>query len=176
MTSRNREYYKAQFLTCFTATDAAAAAATTTTTTQEQLVSLATELERGIQRRYKSDADYTQKAEQILLNLNPQSYLKNTYLCANILNGTILPQNVVRMSPHELFPASWKDSLEKHKQKQQKEAAAAAAKPAASDMFQCPKCKKRETTYYEQQTRSGDEPMTVFISCVAAGCGKQWRM
>lgn len=171
MTSRNREYYKTQYLLCFTNNNNNAAA------TQEQLVSLATELERGIQRRYKSDADYTQKAEQILLNLNPQSYVKNTYLCANILNGTILPQNVVKMSPHELFPASWKDSLEKHKQKQDKEAAAAAAtKPAASDMFQCPKCKKRETTYYEQQTRSGDEPMTVFISCVAAGCGKQWRM
>jgi transcription elongation factor S-II len=168
--TRNREYYKTQFLTCFTTTNNAAAAATTTT--PEHLLALATELERGIQRRYKSDADYTQKAEQILLNLNPQSYVKNTYLCANILNGAILPQNVVKLTPHELFPASWKDSLEKHKQKQNKE----AVKPAASDMFQCPKCKKRETTYYEQQTRSGDEPMTVFISCVAAGCGKQWRM
>lgn len=165
---RPREYYKSQFLTCLTA----AAAATTQEQQQQQLLTLATELERGIQRRYKSDADYTKKAAQILLNLDPQSYVKNTYLCASILNGSILPQNVVNLNPHELFPASWKDSLEKHKLKQEKE----KIKPAATDMFQCPKCKKRETTYYEQQTRSGDEPMTVFISCVAAGCGKQWRM
>jgi transcription elongation factor S-II len=44
---------------------------------------------------------------------------------------------------------------------------------ATSDMFQCGKCKKRECTFYQKQTRSADEPMTVFITCKA--CGHEWR-
>lgn len=36
----------------------------------------------------------------------------------------------------------------------------------------CPKCKRHTTKYYEMQTRSADEPMTVFSRCL---CGKRWR-
>lgn len=36
-----------------------------------------------------------------------------------------------------------------------------------------PKCRSRKTSYYLMQTRSGDEPMTVFITCHA--CGKRSR-
>ena len=165
-TPRRREHWKLQYLNVFRSQEE-----------QEEHrlkhQGLATELERGIHRKYKSDADYEKKAQQILLNLDPQSYVKNTFLCANILNGTILPQNVVRLTPQELFPDHWKQVIAKKDLQRQKEL---ALKPAATDMFQCPKCKKKETTYYEQQTRGADEPMTIFISCVAAGCGKQWRM
>jgi DNA-directed RNA polymerase subunit M/transcription elongation factor TFIIS len=40
-------------------------------------------------------------------------------------------------------------------------------------MFQCRKCKKRKTTYYSVQTRSADEPMTNFITCLS--CGNRWK-
>jgi len=43
---------------------------------------------------------------------------------------------------------------------------------SASDMFECKKCKKK-CTFYQKQTRSSDEPMTVFITCKA--CGHEWR-
>ncbi len=36
----------------------------------------------------------------------------------------------------------------------------------------CPKCKARQSYYVEKQTRSSDEPMTLFITCV---CGHKWR-
>jgi DNA-directed RNA polymerase subunit M/transcription elongation factor TFIIS len=46
-------------------------------------------------------------------------------------------------------------------------------KSRATDQFKCRRCGKRECTYYELQTRSADEPMTCFISCL--NCGKEWR-
>ena len=41
-----------------------------------------------------------------------------------------------------------------------------------TSIFLCSRCKKRRCTYYELQTRSGDEPMTQFVSCL--NCGKKW--
>ena len=40
-------------------------------------------------------------------------------------------------------------------------------------LFQCRKCKKRKTTYYSVQTRSADEPMTNFVTCLT--CGNKWK-
>jgi DNA-directed RNA polymerase subunit M/transcription elongation factor TFIIS len=42
-----------------------------------------------------------------------------------------------------------------------------------TDTFLCRKCKGRKCTYYELQTRSADEPMTIFIQCI--DCGNRWR-
>lgn len=46
--------------------------------------------------------------------------------------------------------------------------------PSAMDddfkgLFECPKCHSQKTTHTEKQTRSADEPMTVFIQCLACG-------
>ena len=44
---------------------------------------------------------------------------------------------------------------------------------ASTDMFTCRKCKSKKCTYYELQTRSADEPATIFVTCL--DCGKNWR-
>jgi len=41
-------------------------------------------------------------------------------------------------------------------------------------IFQCKKCFSKKTTYYSLQTRSADEPMTNFITCLV--CGNRWKM
>ena len=43
-----------------------------------------------------------------------------------------------------------------------------------TDMFRCAKCKKRNCTYYQMQTRSADEPMTSFITCLC--CSNRWKI
>lgn len=43
----------------------------------------------------------------------------------------------------------------------------------ADGMFKCPKCRSKKTTYYSIQTRSADEPMTNFITCIE--CKHRWR-
>lgn len=42
-----------------------------------------------------------------------------------------------------------------------------------TEAFTCGKCKKKKCTYYEKQTRSADEPMTLFITCTY--CGNKWK-
>ena len=44
---------------------------------------------------------------------------------------------------------------------------------ASTDMFTCKKCKSKKCTYYEVQTRSADEPATIFVTCL--DCGKHWK-
>ena len=34
------------------------------------------------------------------------------------------------------------------------------------DMFKCGRCRKNQCTYFQMQTRSADEPMTTFVTCV----------
>ena len=40
--------------------------------------------------------------------------------------------------------------------------------------FKCSRCKSKKTTYYQLQTRSADEPMTTFVSCL--NCNRNWKM
>lgn len=43
-----------------------------------------------------------------------------------------------------------------------------------SGVYKCKKCGGDKTTQSEMQTRSADEPMTVFIHCV--DCGNSWKI
>ena len=42
-----------------------------------------------------------------------------------------------------------------------------------TDMFVCRRCKSNKCSYYQLQTRSADEPMTTFVTCVS--CGNRWK-
>ena len=79
--------------------------------------------------------------------------------------------DLARLDDMELFPENWKRLQDLQTIREQKLLEGKAA--AATDMFKCNRCGKRETTYYEMQTRSADEPMTIFITCV--NCGKKWK-
>jgi DNA-directed RNA polymerase subunit M/transcription elongation factor TFIIS len=47
------------------------------------------------------------------------------------------------------------------------------AKVEGSSMFTCRSCKKSNCKYYQMQTRSADEPMTTFITCLH--CNAKWK-
>eukprot|EP00126_Sphaerothecum_destruens_P008717 Sdes_comp20323_c0_seq1m13996 len=40
---------------------------------------------------------------------------------------------------------------------------------------ECPKCEGPKAFFMMMQTRSADEPMTVFYKCCNMECGHQWR-
>jgi transcription elongation factor S-II len=116
-------------------------------------------------------AHYEVIARRTITNLDPTSYVKNKELLPNILSKTLSIEEVPFLPMTELFPEKWKAMVE-HQVKQETQALE-GEKDMATDMFKCTRCGKRQCTYYELQTRSADEPMTVFIRCIS--CGKQWR-
>lgn len=40
-------------------------------------------------------------------------------------------------------------------------------------IFKCKKCGSKKTTYYQLQTRSADEPMTTYVTCME--CDNHWK-
>ena len=42
-----------------------------------------------------------------------------------------------------------------------------------SNNIKCGRCKKKECSFYQLQTRSADEPMTTFVTCL--NCGNRWK-
>ncbi|CAO2826744.1 uncharacterized protein LOC130800357 [Amaranthus tricolor] len=39
----------------------------------------------------------------------------------------------------------------------------------------CPKCHHGKASFYQMQTRSADEPMTIFYTCLNESCGHKWK-
>ena len=114
---------------------------------------------------------YISKVKNIYLNLNSTEYIKNDYLINKMKENEIDPYDLAFIDTFKLFPEKWSDIIdEKMKiEKLLKE----SLQESASDLFKCPRCHKRKTIHCEVQTRSSDEPMTTFITCLE--CGKKWK-
>lgn len=105
---------------------------------------------------------YTDKLRTVYMNL------KNTDLLQQIKNAEISAQSIAFMTHQELNPERWKTLID---QKIKRDASKFTTNiQASTDMFTCKKCKSKRTTYYELQTRSADEPATIFVTCL--DCGK----
>ena len=115
---------------------------------------------------------YLSKIRCIYANIDPNSYINNTSFKDRINNNEINIYEISKLSIYDIYPDNWKYLLElKSKQDKVKY----ELKPEAmTDQFKCGRCKKRECSYFEMQTRSADEPMTIFVTCI--NCGKRWKM
>lgn len=115
---------------------------------------------------------YKTKANSVLDNLDPFSTVKNVRLRDRLKAREFLPHDLAFMRPDQVFPERWQAVLET---KEQRDDYIYNQKPEAmTDQFKCKKCHKRECVYYEQQMRSCDEPMSLFITCLT--CGNRWRI
>jgi transcription elongation factor S-II len=108
---------------------------------------------------------YKDRLRSVLTNL------KGSSLIDLLRNNEILPQNIAFMTHQEYNPDRWKALIES---KMKRDASKYADNiQASTNMYTCKKCKSTRCTYYEMQTRSADEPATIFVTCL--DCGKHWR-
>lgn len=114
---------------------------------------------------------YLNKYRSVRANLSTKSHVHNHYLLEQVKNGGIPACKVAFMNDREMFPEKWKrlvDDKIKRDNNMYKENLA-----SATDEFKCYKCAKRQCTYYQMQTRSADEAMTTFVTCL--NCGNNWK-
>tara|TARA_Y100000389_G_scaffold24262_1_gene20933 strand:- start:6246 stop:6794 length:549 start_codon:yes stop_codon:yes gene_type:complete len=114
---------------------------------------------------------YINIARAIYSNLLSNSYLGNKNLIIRLKNKDFLPHQLAYMSQEELFPEKWASIIEKHNRKLKE--AYIIKQVSMTDSIKCGKCKNNKISYQELQTRSGDESMTIFFTCIT--CGHKWR-
>lgn len=103
----------------------------------------------------------------------------------DVLSGDLKVAALVMMSSEDLNPSAsiWKErrqrlqNLTEVKQKEEEDEArknSIMEKEAGSWNERCPKCRGTNFTYYQLQTRSADEPMSVFYHCKPP-CNAKWK-
>jgi transcription elongation factor S-II len=107
---------------------------------------------------------YIDRLRSVFFNLKPE-------LLKQLESGDILAQQIAFMTHQELQPNKWsklidaKIKRDKNKFENHVE--------ASTDTFTCRKCKSNKCSYYALQTRSADEPMTIYVTCLS--CDNRWK-
>jgi len=107
---------------------------------------------------------YLDRLRSIYTNLNDN-------IIEQINSEAIKAHIVAFMTHQELNPDKWQELIDKKiiKDKNKFENNI----EASTDTFTCRKCKSNKCTFYQQQIRSADEPMTTFVQCL--NCGNRWK-
>ena len=131
----------------------------------------ASAVEKAMSNRW-TDCGKEYKAKFRLLSFNLKDP-KNPDLRRSVADGVIDPVTLLDMSPEELGSIERRQSNNAIREHATNEAVRGQKKEASTDAFKCGKCKQRKCTYYQLQTRSADEPMTTFVTCV--NCDNRWK-
>jgi len=114
---------------------------------------------------------YISKIRSFYSNVSEGSYVNNLTFKSKILKGDISIEQISDLSVYDICPENWEKLLD---EKSKRDKLKYEMKPKAmTDQFKCRKCSSRSCSYYEVQTRSADEPMTQFITCL--DCGNRWK-
>lgn len=102
---------------------------------------------------------YKTKLDEILCILSGKN---SKYLIEMIMNKKIDPKTIAFLKPEKLNPKQYSKVIKETKKKKIKE-------NVGTDVYKCSKCKKKRCTVEEKQIRSGDEPATIFVTCLECG-------
>ena len=108
---------------------------------------------------------YKSKATGTIFNLTNK---KNPRLLERVKSGELASHKIPFMRARELFPEKWEGM---------KQGMYTVVYEINNDIpdsiLQCGRCKSNKVHYYQLQTRSADEPMTTFCTCM--NCSKKWK-
>ena len=117
-----------------------------------------------------TDMKYKNRVRSRIANLKDP---KNPKLKENVLMGLITAERLAVMTAEEMASDELKQLREKFTKEAINDHQMAVATGSKSSLLKCGKCKKSNCGYKEMQTRSADEPMTVFAFCF--DCGHRWK-
>ncbi|XP_038654708.1 transcription elongation factor A protein 3 [Scyliorhinus canicula] len=118
----------------------------------------------------KTDMKYKNRVRSRISNLKDP---KNPNLRKNVLAGAIDLLHLARMTAEEMASDELKELRNVITKEAIREHQMAKTSGTHSSLFQCGKCRKKNCTYNQVQTRSADEPMTTFVLCNE--CGNRWK-
>ncbi|XP_046990778.1 transcription elongation factor S-II [Schistocerca americana] len=132
---------------------------------------LAEELEEAVFHEFRNtDMRYKNRIRSRVANLKD---VKNPGLRMNFLVGVISANKLAVMTAEEMASDEMKSLRNKFLKESINDAQLATVQGTKTDLLKCGKCKKRNCTYNQVQTRSADEPMTTFVMCNE--CGNRWK-
>ena len=108
---------------------------------------------------------YLDKFKQIYFTL------KNPDIMDKINKGLFKCSELAFKDHQSLYPEKWTILMEDKKLRLENKYFPKIE--ASTDNFNCRKCKTNKCTYYQLQTRSADEPMTTYVTCL--DCGIRWK-
>jgi len=121
-----------------------------------------------------SESEYNSQARSILFNLRDKT---NDCFGRKLLLGHFSKELIPKLTATDMA------SDEKHVERKllRKDSmeevdfdwAAKKGQLNITGTFTCGKCNGTQTTYYQMQTRSSDEPMTTFVTCLT--CSYRWK-
>jgi DNA-directed RNA polymerase subunit M/transcription elongation factor TFIIS len=89
-------------------------------------------------------------------------------------NGRIKTSELIEYGPKELWPnGPWANLQAELIHKELRKERLKKDVMSQEGFFKCNRCKTTKTTYYQLQTRSADEPMTTFVTCL--NCDAHWK-
>ncbi|KAG2730662.1 hypothetical protein I3843_01G298900 [Carya illinoinensis] len=110
------------------------------------------------------------KYRSLMFNLKDA---KNPDFRRRVLLGHVKPDWLVNMSTAEMASDKRQNENRLIEERALFDCERGAPPKETTDQFRCGRCGQRKCTYYQMQTRSADEPMTTYVTCV--NCNNHWK-
>lgn len=104
---------------------------------------------------------YKTKAEELLCSFNNDNLM---FIIKQIKNKNINPKEIAMMKVSDLNPKKYSEIMKKKEIEEMR-----LSNKSSTNAFECSKCKKNKCSVIEKQIRAGDEPATLFITCLECG-------
>ena len=140
---------------------------------KKALLEKVVEIEEKLYEILKGETPYVNRVLEIMHNLKDEN---NNEFRNDIIEGKITPEELCTMEATEMLNKNKQEEIEKQIKDKIDEVRTDWNEKhgqVTEGMYKCRICGGKKTIQHEQQTRSADEPMTLFITCV--NCKYTWK-
>ena len=140
---------------------------------KKALMDKVVEIEEKLHEILKGETPYLNRVLEIIHNLKDEN---NNEFRNNIIDGKIKPEELCTMDATEMLNKNKQEEIEKQIKERIDEVRTDWNEKhgeVTEGVYKCRVCGGKKTIQHEQQTRSADEPMTLFITCV--NCKYTWK-